>query len=155
VIADKCLHAVHVGVSTASIHETRKQIFDRTRLLIDLDEATDPSSPPSVFVLVGLRCVGDVDDLLVELRHRFAAAVGPLGATYTTRGTELCAIIKRSDGPGAVLDTIRRDLEAAAGTYVRVASGMAELPREACDATAALALADQRLTAAHGPIRFD
>ena len=142
-------------MSTASIHETPTQIFDRTRLLIDLDEATDPSSPPSVFVVVGLRCVGDVDDLLVELRDRFAAAVGPLGATYTTRGTELCAIIERSDGLGAVLDTIRGDLETAAGAHVSVVSGMAELPREACDATAALALADQRLTAVYGSIRFD
>jgi len=142
-------------VSTASIHETRNQIFDRARLLIDLDEATDPSSSPSVFVVVGLRCVGDVDDLLVELRHRFAAGVGPLGTTYTTRGTELCAIIERTDGLDAVLDAIRRDLEAAAGARVFVASGRAELPREACDAIAVLALADQRLTAATGAVRFD
>jgi hypothetical protein len=150
-------------VSITTHQETSTQLFDRSRLLVDLDEATDPESPDSVLVVVGLHGLGETFDepgshpIVTQLRERFVAIVGGSGATYSTRSTELCAIL---DGGvhdvvqviGAIHEGFAR---AAARADVRVSTGFVELPREAEGVPEALALADRRMTAADGPIRHD
>lgn len=139
------------------------ELFDRIRLMVDLDEATDPDSPGSVLVVVGLRGLGEAigergsHPLVSQLTDRFAAIVGSSGAVYRTRSTELCAIL---DGAvhdlvevlGAIHEVFVRE---AARMDVRISTGFVELPREAVGAPAALGLADRRMTAADGPIRYD
>jgi hypothetical protein len=145
-----------------SISETT-ELFDRTRLLVDLDEASDPESPAAVLVVVGLRGLGEAADEPVEpttveeLRDRFTAIVGASGAVYRTRSTELCAIL---DGDArelaSVLDAVQEVFATeAAHLDVGVSTGFVELPREAHGAPEALELADRRMTAADGPIRQD
>ena len=139
------------------------EIFDRNRLLVDLDDATDPESPSSVLVVVGLRGLGEIlresgsSPIVDQLHERFAAVVGQAGAVYCTRATELCAIL---DGTmhdlvevlGAIHEGFSRE---AARVDVRISTGFVELPREATHALDALALVDRRMTSADGPIRYD
>lgn len=150
-----------MSITTPSLDTT--QLFDRSRLFIDLDEATDPESPDSVLVVVALRRLAEtfgdsgVHPIVTQLRHRFVAIVGVSGATYRTRSTELCAIL---DGGRQelvqVLAAIHEGLtREAARLDVRVSTGFVELPQEADGALEALMLADRRLTAADGPARYD
>jgi len=144
-------------VSAITSHPGRFELFDRNRLLVDLDEATDPGSPDSVLVVVGLQGLGELGShpALSRLRDRFAAIVGASGAIYHTRSTELCAILDGDmhDVAGVVGVIHEVFVREALGVDVRVSTGFVELPREAEGAPQALALADQRLTAAGGPVR--
>ena len=155
------MQAVLGGVSTTISFQQSSELFDRARLFVDLDEATDPVSPDSVLLVVGLHGLGGGlvrtgSNLIVSrLRDRFVAVVGDSGATYGTRSTELCAILEGSSHDlvellGAIHEGIARE---AAKVDVRVSTGVVDLPREAAGAPEALALADRRLTAANGPIR--
>ena len=129
------------------------ELFERSRLFVDLDEATDPASPDTVLVVVGMRGLGEtfaelgIGPVVSELRERFAAIVGGAGAVYRTRSTELCAIL---DGGvhdlAAVLGAVHGDFaREAAQLDVRVSTAFVELPREADGAPEALALADRRM----------
>jgi hypothetical protein len=134
-------------VSIAFSDAETVELFDRSRLLVDLDEATDPDSPASVLVVVGLRGIG----LAETLRESFAAVVDGVGTVYCTRSTELCAIL---DGDvqdlAEVLDAVRGMFGREADQRgVRISTGLVELPREAHGAPEALALADRRMTVAH------
>jgi hypothetical protein len=150
-------------VSTTAPSQSSTQLFDRSRLLVDLDEATDPGSPDSVLVVVGLHGLGEEfgesgsHPIVTQLRDRFTAIVGDSGATYSTRSTELCAILDGSVHDvvqviGAIHEGFAR---AAARADVHVSTGFVELPGEASAAPDALSLADRRMTAADGPIRHD
>ena len=155
--------AVYSRVSAARTLPESTQLFDRNRLLVDLDEATDPDSPPSVLVVVGLRGLGESSaesgphPIVSQLRDRFVAIVGTAGATYSTRSTELCAILDGATDDvieilGAIHEGFARE---AASVDVRVSMGFVELPRAAEDAPEALSLVDRRMTSADGPIRYD
>lgn len=157
--------AVYWRVSTAArtLFESTG-LFDRNRLLVDLDEATDPDSPPSVLVVVGLRGLGESSAesglhpiVSQQLRERFAAIVGTAGATYSTRSSELCAILDgTTDDVVETLGAIHAGFAGeAASVDVRVSMGFVELPRDAEGAPEALTLTDRRMTSADGPIRFD
>jgi|SRR5579871_624240 len=140
------------------------QLFDRTRLLIDLDEATDPSSPASSLLVLGLPHPGEdreegfssteLDELVVHLRDRLVELVGDNGSVYRTRSTELCAFIDGGLSPtDDILDAIRTELDLECEPLaVRVSLGCVSLPGEAGDAAAALALADERARHPQGPI---
>ena len=135
-------------VNLVSILAVQSQLFDRNRLLVDLDEATDPDSPDSVLLVVGLRGIG----LAETLRDSFATAVDCSGTVYCTRSTELCAILDGGvEDLAEVLEAVRGMFVREAGRHgVRVFTGLVELPREAYGAPEALALADERMTAADG-----
>jgi hypothetical protein len=150
-------------VNLVSILAVQSQLFDRNRLLVDLDEATDPDAPESVLVVVGLRGLGELSaqsgshPIVNQLRDRFAAIVGGSGAVYRTRSVELCAILDGAmhDLVGVLSSIHEGFTREAARADVRVSTGFVELPREASRAPDALALADRRMTAADGPIRYD
>jgi hypothetical protein len=139
------------------------QLFDRARLLIDLDEATDPSSPASSLLVLGLPHPGEeretvstseMESLVVHLRDRLAELVGDNGSVYRTRSTELCAFIDGKLSPSDdLLDLIRTELDLECEPLaVRVSLGCVSLPGEADEPTAALALADERARHPQGPI---
>jgi len=145
-----------------TLHEST-ELFDRNRLLVDLDEATDPDSPSSVLVVVGLHGLSESSaepgshPIVVQLREHFGTIVGTAGATYSTRATELCAILDGATDDviemlGAIHDGFAGE---AARVDVRVSMGFVELPRDAEQAPEALALADRRMTSADRPIRYD
>jgi hypothetical protein len=150
-------------VNVVSILAEQTCLFDRNRLVVDLDEATDPDAPESVLVVVGLRGLGETfaqsgsHPIVKQLRDRFAAVVGGSGAVYATRSTELCAILDGTmhDLVGVLAAIHVGFAREAARVDVRVSTGFVELPREASRAPEALALADRRMTAADGPIRYD
>lgn len=144
---------VHSGVSSTVSAETRREVFDRNRLLVDLDEATDPSHPPTVLLVAGLRSLGsafdaqeDADTLLTRVRERFGAVVGDTGATYHTRANELCAIIDSAYRSQSLVAQIKAAIAQETDRPERVVWALVELPHEACDAIAALTLADGRLS---------
>ena len=137
------------------------ELFDRNRLLVDLDEATDPDSPDAVLVVVGLQVSSEASGEVgahpgvAQLRERFAAIVGGSGAVYRTRSSEVCAILDGAVHDLAdVLRAVSEDLHReAAQLDVRVSTGFVELPREADRGPEALELADRRMTAADSSIR--
>jgi GGDEF domain-containing protein len=148
-------------VNTVTFIAEQVELFDRSRLLVDLDEATDPAGPDAVLVVVRLSGFGDtsgesgIDPVVAQLRERFAALVGSSGTAYRTRSTELCAIL---DGDARDLSSVLgalQDVFAAEAEQldVRVSTGLVELPGEAHGAPEALALADRRLTGADGQSR--
>ena len=137
------------------------QLFDRARLLIDLVEATDPASPASSLLVLGLPRPGEervtfstteIEELVVHLRDRLAELVGANGSVYRTRSTELCAFIDGKLSPSDdLLDAIRTELELECEPLaVRVSLGCVSLPGEAGEPTAALALADERARLSQG-----
>jgi hypothetical protein len=139
------------------------EIFDRARLLIDLDEATDPASPASSLLVLGLphaaeltpaRAVPELEELVVQLRDRLAELVGENGTVYRTRATELCAVIEGRLSPSdGLLDAIRTELDLDCEPFaVHVSLGCVALPGEASDPSAALALADERARTITTPI---
>ncbi len=148
-------------MSVTALPTATIEAFDRNRLLVDLDDATAPDSPPAVLLVIGLRQLGEViaahdsDKVLAELRDAFADLVGDAGSDYRTRGAELCAILERPAEVDRIVAAIEQCLSAYAEPPLRVACGVVELPAEAGEALDALALADRRVTAAHGPVRYD
>ena len=137
------------------------ELFDRNRLLVDLDEATDPDSPDAVLVVVGLQVSSETSGEIgthpgvTQLRERLAAIVGGSGAVYRTRSSEVCAILDGGVHDLAdVLRAVREDfLREATQLDVGISTGIVELPREADGAPEALELADRRMTAADSSIR--
>jgi hypothetical protein len=139
------------------------EIFDRARLLIDLDEATDPTSPASALLVLGLPLPGEnratfstaeIEELVEQLRDKLAGLVGNNGSVYRTRSTELCAFIDGKLLPSDdMLDLIRTELDLECEPLaVRVSLGCVALPGEATEPTAALALADARARVTKGRV---
>jgi two-component system cell cycle response regulator len=87
------------------------------------------------------------DELLAQLAGRLAAAVGPAGAAYRLGGDEFCVLLR---GDPRSLDELLPQLEAAlavehSGLLIRGSYGIALLPQEASEVSAALSLADRRM----------
>ena len=148
-------------MSISALSISTVEAFDRNRLMVDLDEATDPNSPPAVLLVVGLRQLGEIvagnrsDETLARIRDVFAEIVGSVGTDYRTRGTELCAILDQPAKVERIVAALEQQLAALAGPEFRAACGAVELPAEAHDALEALLLVDKRVTAAYGPVTFD
>jgi hypothetical protein len=130
------------------------EAFDRTRLLIDLDEATDPEAEPSLLVIVGVprgaeRMPADPAARLfvARLEETIGHLVGDAGSIYRTRATEVCALV---DGGVSELREVLTGIEAELARDQRpsipAVVGVVSLPEEATEAVAALALADERMS---------
>jgi hypothetical protein len=127
---------------------TQEEILDRVRLLVDLDEATDPLAEPSLLLVVGFPRPETAQGLEImrPAVDMLAASLTTLfldgSSVYRTRGNEVCVVSDLGDGtPG---DHLQRIDEVAVQAGTSVAVGYAELPREAPDALSALGLADGR-----------
>jgi hypothetical protein len=148
-------------VTITALPSATVTVFDRNRLLVDLDEATDPGSPPAILLVIGLRHLGEAvagngsDEVLAELHKTFTELVEGAGSDYRTRGSELCAILHRPADADGIVAAIEARLAIYSEPAIRASFGVVELPAEASDALGALALADSRVTAAHGPVGFD
>jgi hypothetical protein len=129
------------------------EIFARVRLLIDLDEATEPGALSSVLVVIGLVPRPDTGPdagaaaALERLEARIADIVVERAAIYRTRTTEICMLV---DGTPRTASGLLRRIEGAIDdvglTAPELSIGSASLPNEACDAVAALTLVDERMT---------
>jgi two-component system, cell cycle response regulator len=87
------------------------------------------------------------DALLTELAGRLATAVGPSGQAYRLGGDEFCVLLR---GDPRSLDEKLPQLEAALGAKrhglrIQCSYGVALLPQEAGEVSAALSLADRRM----------
>jgi len=148
-------------MSVTALPNATIEIFDRSRLLVDLDEATAPESPHAVLLVIGLRQLGDAvardgsDEIVADLRAGFTELVGADGTDYQTRGSELCAILDDPTVVSRIVTGIEERLAGYGEPLFRAACGIVELPAEADDAVSALTLADRRVTAAHGPVGYD
>jgi two-component system cell cycle response regulator len=131
---------------------------NRRSLLLDVDDAARMAGPHQryavlLFDLNGFKGYNDTyghpagDALLARLGHRLVAAVGDSGRAYRLGGDEFCVLARIDDGtPDPLADTAIGALtEHGEGFSVTTACGIAVLPDEAQDTSAALALADQRL----------
>ncbi len=133
-----------------SLSPTETQVFDRARLLVDLDEATDESSAPSTLLVVGYRRRRHNPDTALTrtdeaLLGRLGELLGEVGPVYRTRSTEVCALVDLDEDD---LDDLISEIKLLLVEHQRgatVAVGTATVPGEASDAVSALALADARL----------
>ena len=145
--------------SPVGLAATEAEIFDRTRLAIDLDEATDPDAPLSALLMIGLPrpALGTITDPILrtaieQLGNRIGELVGNRGSIYRMRATEICAIVE-----GGISD-MREVLWALNGEFTHgpelareVVVALVVMPEEATDALAALMLADRRMATHQGP----
>jgi hypothetical protein len=144
---------------------TTVEAFNRTRLLIDLDEATDPESPPALLMIVGVpRDAGGaatnpaVTLFMARLEETMASLVGSAGSIYRTRSTEVCALVEgRVPELRDVLGGLHAELAREQRPFCEAVVGIVSLPEEVGDALGALALADERMTRSIGfdTERFD
>jgi diguanylate cyclase (GGDEF)-like protein len=131
---------------------------NRRSLLLDVDDAARMAGPHQryavlLFDLNGFKGYNDTyghpagDALLARLGDRLVTAVGDSGRAYRLGGDEFCVLARIDDGtPQPLADTAIEALtEHGEGFSVTTACGIAILPDEAQDTSAALALADQRL----------
>jgi GGDEF domain-containing protein len=148
-------------VSAVRLDDQLTGFGNRPKLMADLGRAVMAESEPSVlaiFDLAGLeqyrRVLGDQagDAFVLQVAGVFREKVGRFGTCYRPREDEFVALIDgRREHVDRLLavaeDALRREGEA----YLITSSfGVAQLPAEADDPIAALALADRRLTAASG-----
>lgn len=132
---------------------TIEEVFNRTRLLIDLDEATDELSPPSVLVVMGVPRAAveaplDPDEVatVARLGELMTDVIGEAGSIYETRTTEVCALLDGTEAELAgLLDAIGEELACTAGPGSSVSLGFVALPEGAPDAITALTIVDRRL----------
>ncbi|MET0602165.1 MAG: HD domain-containing phosphohydrolase [Baekduia sp.] len=131
---------------------------NRRSLLLDVDDAARMAGPHHryavlLFDLNGFKGYNDTyghpagDALLARLGDRLVTAVGDSGRAFRLGGDEFCVLARIDDGtPDHLADTAIAALcEHGEGFSVTTACGIAVLPDEAQDTSAALALADQRL----------
>ena len=131
---------------------------NRRSLLLDVDDAARMAGPHHryavlLFDLNGFKGYNDTyghpagDALLARLGDRLVTAVGDRGRAYRLGGDEFCVLARIDDGApdqlaGAAIAAL---CEHGEGFSVTTACGIAVLPDEAQDTSAALALADERL----------
>jgi hypothetical protein len=137
---------------------TTGEAFDRTRLLIDLDEATDTESSPALLLIVGVprdRDGADSDPavklFMARLEETMAILVGAAGSVYRTRSTEVCALVEGSVSElRDILGGLHTELAREQRPFCEAVVGIVSLPEEAGDALDALALADERMARSTG-----
>jgi diguanylate cyclase (GGDEF)-like protein len=131
---------------------------NRRRLMLDLRqelEGGDSSRPRALalFDLDGFKRYNDNfghpagDALLARLGRNLAAAIEPYGEAYRLGGDEFCALVGRE---GVRMDEVvagatRALTDSGRGFHVSASYGIALLPEEAADTSAAMQIADQRL----------
>ena len=133
---------------------------NRRRLLRDIDAAiaqADHSGPWTLvfFDLNGFKRYNDTfghpagDSLLARFGAALGAATGEFGNAYRLGGDEFCVLLRggfQREDP-LVQATAAALSESGAGFVVSAAFGLAVIPTDAADASAALTLADQRMYA--------
>jgi GGDEF domain-containing protein len=143
-------------VSAVRLDDQLTGFGNRHKLMADLGRAVAAGSEQSVlaiFDLAGLeqyrRVLGQQagDALIVQVSRVFRQKIGRVGTCYRPREDEFAALIDgRRDRVkpllGAAEEALRREGEAL---LITSSFGVAQLPDEADDPIAALALADQRL----------
>lgn len=143
--------------------QTLSCVLDRSRLFIDLDEATDPERPESVLVVFGFEALEEhhergvdsaAETLLRQVASRVTRRITGFGTLYQPRRVELCALLD-----GSLIDLrrllaeIRAEVDGLVRPYgARTTLGLAALPAEASDPLTALALADQRVRVRDGDL---
>ena len=135
------------------LRATEAEVFDRTRLAIDLDDATDPYAPMAVFLMIGIpRPPPDwMRDQALEIAvERLGTRIGDLAGNrhsiYRMRATEICAIVE-GDVTGLCdeLWELNSELERERNLPMGIVIALVVMPEEATDTEAVLMLADRRL----------
>jgi two-component system cell cycle response regulator len=151
--------AIAASVRVLSVTDPLTQLWNRRRLLVDLDHAIRSGADhPHVLVLYdlnGFKRFNDLfghpagDALLARLAAKLSDAVGSAGTCYRLGGDEFCVLVRLPDvGLEAFLDITAVALsEVGDGFEVTTAFGCAFLPDEASDPDTAMHVADQRLYA--------
>lgn len=134
-----------VELSRLSSIAIEREVCERARLLIDLDEATGPSSDPTVLVIVGVapRPFLGPDTETAACLERLEARFDEIAANgltiYRPRSTEVCVLL---DGPPQIVAPLLRRIRSAIdaeGQSARLLSmGSIALPNDASNATDAL-----------------
>jgi two-component system cell cycle response regulator len=133
-------------------------LANRRSFLRELEAVLAAATPRNPYALVlfdldGFKHFNDSfghlagDQLLAELATQLAAAVGSAGQAYRLGGDEFCVLL---GGDPRSLDETLPQLDAALcserdGLRICSSRGLALLPQEASDVSAALALADRRM----------
>jgi len=133
----------------------------RDALFADLARAVLPAADASVLAIFFLRGfkehqrlhgTKEAENLLMHVSAAFRCAVGEAGRCYRPREDELVALVDGAHNAAhPILDAAEATLrDAGADFLVTTSFGSSELPGEADEAIAALALADLRLQGISG-----
>jgi two-component system cell cycle response regulator len=138
-------------------HDALTGLPNRRRLIDDLD-LLDGRHILVFFDLDGFKAYNDAfghiegDLLLRRLSCKLATAVVPHGVAYRLGGDEFCflAPVDDEDGRGLIAPCLEALSEDGEVFTIRSSWGSVLLPDEACDATSALVVADDRMYANKG-----
>jgi hypothetical protein len=139
-------------------------VGSRDELIADLSAAVAPGAPERLFVVFRIegfdhftRRYGDgpPDALISHVLRCLPPASGPFEFYYRPRKDELCGLVSGClDGvEGGLFEAANAVYEILGRSGISLDFGTALLPEEASDPTAALALADGRMTG--GPLARD
>jgi hypothetical protein len=139
-----------VRTQKSALSAAESHVFDRARLYVDLDEATDSTCPAATLLVAGFKRRRDRQPSAltrndVQLLDRLDALMSDYGSIYRTRAAEVCALLTLEEDE---LDDLTDEIERMLFEFHRkgtVGIGLVNVPGESTDAVSALALADAKL----------
>jgi diguanylate cyclase (GGDEF)-like protein len=146
------------GSRNLALTDSLTGLSNRRQLMEDLHLACSIAGPDRSWRLVmydlnGFKRYNDTfghpagDALLERLAQKLRASVADHGTAYRMGGDEFCVLLDGTDADKQALE--QRSVQALSahgpGYAIGAAHGGVSIPREACEPSAALALADQRL----------
>jgi diguanylate cyclase (GGDEF)-like protein len=142
-----------------SLHDELTGLPNRRRMIIDgsaaVVSATDTAPRTlAIFDLDGFKSYNDTyghlagDQLLTRAAQRLTASVSLIGRAYRLGGDEFCVLLDTTQNPGAIIARSSQAMsEHGTGFAIGASYGIASIPDDAEDLSAALQIADTRMYA--------
>ncbi len=156
-LAQRDLASMQQRSSYESLHDELTDLPNRRRLMIEgaaaVASATDTEPRTlAMFDLDGFKSYNDRyghlagDQLLTRVAQRLTAAVSSSGRAYRLGGDEFCVLLDASQTPGEIIARCAQAMsEHGTGFAIGASYGIASIPNDAKDPSAALQIADTRM----------
>jgi two-component system cell cycle response regulator len=158
-LAQRDLMSMQKRSSYESLHDALTGVPNRRRLIIDLSTAIASATHTAprtlaMFDLDGFKSYNDTyghlagDQLLTRVAHRLTASVSSIGRAYRLGGDEFCVLLDTTqDADQIVARAAQAMSDRGTGFAIGASFGIASIPNDTEDLTAALQIADTRMYA--------
>jgi diguanylate cyclase (GGDEF)-like protein len=158
-LAQRDLMSMQKRSSYESLHDALTGLPNRRQLIIDLSAAIASATHTAprtlaMFDLDGFKTYNDTyghvagDQLLTRVAHRLTASASSIGRAYRLGGDEFCVLLDTTQDPGQIIARAAQAMcDRGTGFAIQASYGIASVPNDAEDLTAALQIADTRMYA--------